>query len=71
MWEDTVELDRPQVTIWRKLIACWITKATNAHPEYITYCFSNATIIARMRLNVALYVRSTFLLYLILLAFSP
>ena len=24
-----VELDRPQMTIWRMRFACWITKATN------------------------------------------
>jgi hypothetical protein len=28
-------VDRPQTTIWRMRIACWITKATNTHPEYI------------------------------------
>jgi len=26
--------DRPQVTIWRMRIACWVTKATNTHSEY-------------------------------------
>jgi len=31
MWKDTVEPGRPQVTIWRKRIACWISKARNAH----------------------------------------
>jgi hypothetical protein len=35
MWKDTVEPGRPQVTIWRMRIACWITKARNAHPEYV------------------------------------
>jgi len=25
----------PQMTIWRKRIACWITKATNTHSEYV------------------------------------
>ena len=24
------------MTIWRMYIACWIPKATNTHPEYIT-----------------------------------
>jgi len=24
------------VTLWRKRIACWITKATNKHSEYVT-----------------------------------
>jgi hypothetical protein len=27
--------DRPQVTIWRMRIACWVTKATNTHSEYV------------------------------------
>jgi len=31
MWKNTVELDRPQVTIWRMRITCWITKATHRH----------------------------------------
>ena len=35
MWKDTVESGRPQVTMWRMRIACWITKARNAHPEYV------------------------------------
>jgi hypothetical protein len=30
-----VEPDRSQVTIWRKCIACWITKATNTYSEYV------------------------------------
>jgi hypothetical protein len=25
----------PQMAIWRMHIACWITKATNAHSEYV------------------------------------
>ena len=35
MWENTVELDRSHMTIWRMRIACWITKATNTYSEYI------------------------------------
>ena len=30
-----VEPDRPQMTIYRMRIACWITKATNTHSEYV------------------------------------
>jgi hypothetical protein len=30
-----VEPDRPQVTIWRMRIACWITNTTNTHSEYV------------------------------------
>ena len=29
MWENLVEGDRPQMTIWRMRIAFWIPKATN------------------------------------------
>jgi len=35
IWKGTVELDRPQVTIWRIRIACWIAKATNAHSDCV------------------------------------
>jgi len=28
MWKNVVELDRPQMTIRRMLIACWILKGT-------------------------------------------
>jgi hypothetical protein len=38
-------------------LACWITKATNAHSEYIILnCFSTTTVVEQMCLNVALYV---------------
>ena len=29
MCKSMIEVNRPQITIWRKRIACWITKATN------------------------------------------
>jgi len=35
MWEKFVEPDRPQMTIWRMRIACWMTKATDTHLEYV------------------------------------
>ena len=31
-----VERGRPQMTIWRMLIACWIPKATNTHSGCVT-----------------------------------
>jgi len=37
MWKNTVGTDRPQMTIWRKHIACWIPKATNTHSEYVVF----------------------------------
>ena len=35
MWENNVDSDRLQMTIWRMRIACSITKATNTHSEYV------------------------------------
>ena len=45
MWKNTVERGRPQMTIWRMRIACWITKATQKHTLRIcnTFCFSTST----------------------------
>jgi len=31
VWENYVGRNRPQVTIWRMRIACWIPNATNTH----------------------------------------
>jgi len=33
MWKNVVERGRPQMTIWRMRIACWIPKATNTSSE--------------------------------------
>ena len=35
MGTNFVQPGRPQMTIWRMRVACWITKATNTHSEYI------------------------------------
>ena len=35
MWNNTVESDRPQMTIWRMRAACLIAKATDKHSEYV------------------------------------
>ena len=35
MCSNTVEPDRPQITIWRMRYACWISMATNTHSEYV------------------------------------
>jgi hypothetical protein len=35
MWKSIVQPDRPQITIWRMRIACWVPKATNTHSEYV------------------------------------
>jgi hypothetical protein len=37
MWKNNVEPGRPQMTIWRMRIACWITKGTNTHSDYVIF----------------------------------
>jgi hypothetical protein len=37
MWKNIVEWGRPQMTIWRMRIACWLPKATNTHTQYVTF----------------------------------
>ena len=57
MWTSIVEPDRPQMTIRRMRITCWIAKATHTHSEWVNnYCFSTASRVTRTRLNVTLYV---------------
>ena len=34
-WENAVDPDRPQLTIWRMRVTFWIPKATNTHSEYV------------------------------------
>jgi len=47
--ENIVEADRPQMTIWRMRTACWIPETTDT--QKMPYCFSIATMVARMRLD--------------------
>jgi hypothetical protein len=35
MWENIVESERLEMIIGRMRFACWITKATDTHPEYV------------------------------------
>jgi hypothetical protein len=57
MWKSIVEPGRPQMTTWRRRIACWVTKATKYTLRVCnTYCFSTATMVTRTRLNITLYV---------------
>jgi hypothetical protein len=37
IWKNIVQRGRPQMTIWRMRIACWITKATNTYSEYVIF----------------------------------
>jgi hypothetical protein len=35
MWTNSVEPDRPQMSLWHMHIACWIPEATYTHYEYV------------------------------------
>jgi abortive infection bacteriophage resistance protein len=39
MRKRNVQPDRPQMTIWCMHIACWITKATDTHSEFVIIAF--------------------------------
>ena len=54
MWKNMVERERPRMTIWRMRIACCITKATNAHSEYVVLTAFPLQQVARKRLNVTI-----------------
>ena len=51
MWKSVVQPGRPQVTVRRMPIACWITKATDR--IWNIYCFSSATMATRTNLNIS------------------
>jgi hypothetical protein len=59
MWKNAVEPDRPHMILWDMRTACWRPKATNTHSENV-YCFSTATMVAHMRLNVTLHAHRLF-----------
>ena len=44
MWKNIVELVRPQMTIRRMRIACWIPEVTNIHPEYVILLYVRVTV---------------------------
>jgi len=37
MWKNIVQWGRPQMTLRRMHIACWIPKATDTHSEYVIF----------------------------------
>ena len=46
MWENIVKRGRPQMTIWRMRITCWILNATNSHSGCLMFDgFSTATVV--------------------------
>jgi len=53
MWKNMEETDRPQMTILRMRIACWIPKTTNAHISICNnYSFYTVSMVARKSLSV-------------------
>jgi hypothetical protein len=56
MWKNVVEWGRPQMTVWRMRIACWIPRAATTPRLFSTYWFPTATIVAGTHLHVTLYV---------------
>jgi hypothetical protein len=60
LWDNVEEHWRaglPKMAIWLISITCWIPKSTNTRRIYNSYCFSTATMVAQMQLNVALNVQ--------------
>ena len=49
------ETDRPQKTIWRVRIACWIPKPTVSLTIWTIHCFSVTTMVVRKSLNITLH----------------
>jgi len=50
-----VEQDRPQLTIERMHIACWIIKITDTHPEYVIIICFPRQILLRNRAAMSCY----------------
>ena len=36
-WKNIVQRGRPQMTIWRKRVACCVPKATTTHSQYVIF----------------------------------
>jgi len=54
-FKNIVEPDRPQMTMWRMCIACWIPKTTDTHSEFLVLCCSTTTVV-QTRLSATLYI---------------
>ena len=46
-WKNTVQSDRPQMTIWRMRFASWLPEATNTHSLYLILIAFSTTPIVR------------------------
>ena len=60
MWKNMIEPDRPEMTIWCMPNACWETKATDTHSEYVILIAFTEKMITATCLDVMFM--STFLL---------
>jgi hypothetical protein len=60
MWKNVVQRGRPQMTIRRMRVACWIPKSRTTLPLCNTYCFPTETIVTRTHLNVTLDINCLF-----------
>jgi len=51
MWKNKVQPGRARMIIWRMRFACWITKTTDTHSEYlILIALPRQKIVTRTRL---------------------
>jgi hypothetical protein len=66
MWKNSVVTGRPQVTIWRMRIACWIPKAINTHSEQTCVILIDCPLQKRLQVR-AWMLRYTYIACLVLL----
>jgi len=52
MRKNTAEPNRPQMTIWRMRIACWVTKGKTQNTQNMYLLLSTATMVAGTCLNL-------------------
>jgi hypothetical protein len=65
MWKKVEEPGRPQMTIWRLHIACWIPKATDTHSEYAIITTFPLQQLLHFRLHVTFIIPTLSLLFLL------
>jgi hypothetical protein len=78
MWKTFVQPYRPQATIWRKRIACWIPNATKTHSECIIltafplqqWLRENASILRYTYIACLVILRYTYIACLVILRYT-
>jgi len=64
MWKNFVQQGRPQMTIWRMRIACWMTKATaRTHTHTHTHTHTRCVKLIASPLQQWLHERASLLRY--------